>query len=134
MTGDRVLDARAALDSARSERAAAEQARAQAPQHLDLFSDPDPPADWLQPRSPSGEWTEGALETLRELASELETLTVEHLRQRVGPTYDLRALGAVLKAGARRGWIVSSGEYVNGGPERHGRPIAVWISNLRRPA
>ena len=132
MTTDRVLDARAALDAARSERSAAERAQAEGPQLVDLFADPDPLGDWTNPRSPTQEWTEDAVAALHDLALSRETFTVDAVLSRVGSTYDKRAVGAVLRVGHRQHWI-SADVWVAGGPERHGRPIRLWRSLLWRP-
>lgn len=87
------------------------------------------PESWQEPKSPPKGWKADALEQLRELARERQSFTVEDLRPRVGPTVDYRALGAVLTAGARKGWIRAAG-WVPGGRERHSRPIREWLSQI----
>ncbi len=54
---------------------------------------------------------------------------VEDLDQHLPPTVDRRAVGWVLRQGARNGWMHATG-YVNGGPSRHGRPVVLWQSDI----
>lgn len=121
---DRLRETRVYIEQLRRERAEAKAARSP-----DLFSAPA----WTEPTSPPPGWREHALELVRQLAVERETFTVEHLRPLVGPTPDFRALGAVLTAASKRHWI-RAGAWVQGGRERHGRPIREWISYLYEEA
>jgi hypothetical protein len=72
-------------------------------------------------------WKEAALRELRALAETRQHFTVEHLSPRVPATTDLRALGAILREGAKRGWIIAEG-WTPGDRTRHGRPVRVWRS------
>lgn len=90
----------------------------------DLFSAPT----WADPQSPGERWLADALEIVRTAAESRESFTVEDLT--FSSTPDARAVGAVMRQAARRGWITNAG-YVTSGRERHGRPVVLWISKLR---
>jgi hypothetical protein len=91
----------------------------------DLFSQLESVADHA-----GDEWRDRALDLVHYLALTRDTFTVEDLDEQLPPTVDRRAVGWVLRRGARLGWMVHAG-YENGGPSRHGRPVVLWQSNLR---
>jgi hypothetical protein len=83
-------------------------------------------------RSP---FVEVALDLLYEYASKNEEVFIDDFyafaKDRLPETHDLRALGAVIKAGFQNGWITHSGEYrlSKGGG---GSPRKVWVSTVRQ--
>jgi hypothetical protein len=109
----RLHDAAAALDDYRRERDAAEP---------DLFSALASVAEHEGHR-----WRDQALDLLHVIASTKATFTVEDLDDHLPPTLDRRAVGWVLRQGAKNGWMRADG-YVNGGRSRHGRPVVRWVS------
>ena len=72
-------------------------------------------------------WKDEALDLLHVIARTKRTFTVEDLDRHLPQTVDKRAVGWVLRQGARNGWMRADG-YVNGGRSRHGRPIVRWVS------
>lgn len=121
----RVLAVRDALGAYRAEQADRDASRARS-----LFDAPEPAPSWEAPRSATPEWVEHTLGVIRNLAETRDTLSAIDVKPLVDETYDLRAIGAVLVSAARRGWI-EKGPYIDGGRERHGRPIVEWRSRLR---
>jgi len=91
----------------------------------DLFSAPA----WEDPKNPGERWLADALEIVRTAAERRESFTVEDLS--FPSTPDARAVGAVMRSAARKGWIKNGG-YVASGRERHGRPVVLWHSTLNR--
>ncbi len=57
--------------------------------------------------------------------------TTEDLKALIPPhvhTHDARAWGGVMRAAARRGWIVATPDYrASGEVACHGRPMRVWV-------
>ncbi len=72
-------------------------------------------------------WTMQTLEAIRQVALTHAELTVEDLDGLIPPTYDLRAVGAVMLEASRRGYIRKLG-WVGSGAKRHGRPLRLWAS------
>jgi hypothetical protein len=100
-----------------------------------------PPTFWSEPTDPvdrvterAGQrWRAHALEAVRQAASRSERITVDDVhRFLTEPTYDLRALGGVMREAARRRWIERDGHayIVSARPETHGRPLALWRSRI----
>jgi hypothetical protein len=126
----RLDEALAALHSARA-------ARSDGP--LDLFGPPAELASVTQAiervtaHAPT-EWRRRALQAVRTTAQRLDELTVDDVRPSLPddvPVYDERALGSVMRAAARAGWIQSTRTYKpSERPEAHSRPMLVWRSHL----
>jgi hypothetical protein len=108
---DRLRQAVAALEHARA--GVREQS---SPQEPDLFSQLESVADHA-----GDEWRDRALDLVHWLALTRDTFTVEDLDEQLPATVDKRAVGWVLRRGARLGWYHAVG-HANGGPSRHGRP------------
>lgn len=85
------------------------------------------------PRSATRQWKEAAQAAIREAAIRLDCLTVEDV---IWPSrahaVDERARGAALLTAARAGVIEVTDEYRRAGPDRHGRPMRVFRSLLRK--
>lgn len=83
------------------------------------------------------EWYTEALEAVRYIAEGNFSFTTddvwEQLKQNVPQiiTPESRAMGAVMREAAKRGWIISSETYRKSKrPECHSRPVLVWRSQL----
>jgi hypothetical protein len=114
---DRLRAAVAALELHRQQRAEEEPP--------DLFSQLESVADHA-----GHEWRDRALDLVHWLALTRDTFIVCDLDPYLPPTIDRRAVGWVLRRGARNGWYHALG-YENGGPSRHGRPVVLWQSDVR---
>jgi hypothetical protein len=113
----RLADAVAALDAHRAERDQADP---------DLFSAIESVADHA-----GDEWRDRALDLVHHLALTRDTFTVCHLDPFLPATVDKRAVGWVLRRGARNGWYEAAG-YETGDRARHGRPVVRWRSRIFR--
>ncbi len=118
---DRLVEALDALNRAREQRLRVIEPPA------DLFSNSEP--DWTEPVSMSPAWRDAVLAEIERVARTHREFTVQDLN--APACYDARAVGAVMVAASRKGWMRRIG-WVGGGPERHGRPVALWASNLYR--
>jgi hypothetical protein len=76
-------------------------------------------------------WRQEALEAVYETAKRLAYFTVMNLDGLIPATLDKRAVGWVLREGAKRGWYEADG-YETGDRTRHGRPVVRWRSLIYR--
>lgn len=77
--------------------------------------------------SDDGEWVEGALVAVRELARSHARFTADDVRARVGPGPSRNGgLGAILAQAAREGVITCVGYATSRRPARHGGLLRVW--------
>lgn len=85
------------------------------------------------------EWIAAAKAVVWALIKLGEPFTSDHIwrgldERGVGKPREPRALGAVLRAAAKAGYIQSTGEWFKSErPENHSRPVAVWLP-VRRAA
>lgn len=80
-------------------------------------------------------WKEDVLNAIHRLALTVEDFTTddvwEAVRLNESTTHEPRAIGALMKRAADRGWIRPTPTYrKTTRPEAHGRPIRVWKSRL----
>jgi hypothetical protein len=66
-----------------------------------------------------------SLDLVHYIALVRDTFSVNDLDEHLPPTIDERAVGWVLRQGARLGWY-----HLNGGATRHGGPVVLWESEL----
>lgn len=81
------------------------------------------------------EWRDHALEAVRQAALTNDLVTVDEVHPFISEaTYDLRALGGVMRTAGRRGWIrrLPNQYRPSKRPETHSRPLAVWESLIYR--
>jgi hypothetical protein len=119
---DRLRQAVAALEHSRTGAAG----NGSSPQEPDLFSQLESVADHA-----GAQWRDRAQDLVHWIAMTRQTFTVCDLDPYLPPTADRRAVGWVLRRGARNGWYAAIG-YESGGPSRHGRPVVVWRSLINR--
>lgn len=82
-------------------------------------------------------WKRAAAERMRYLAESCDTFTSDDilifLEARGIVTGNNKAIAAILQAGARAGLIKTTEQFVRcKRPQRHGAPVMVWKSNIRR--
>jgi hypothetical protein len=80
-------------------------------------------------------WREIALLAVKTAAKSKGYLTTDDVWQRIRlteyQTHEKRALGPVMRAAQKRGWIVPLDEWeLSKRPECHRRPCRVWVSRL----
>jgi hypothetical protein len=117
--------------SARLDAARAELDRFRAQRVTTLFESP------VDETSATKRWHAHALEAIRRAAAEHRFLTVDQVHEHLTePTYDLRALGAAMRAAARAGLIrrVPGDFRTSQRAGTHGRPLAVWESLIATDA
>lgn len=79
------------------------------------------------------EWRTKALEELHNIATRMQTFTVNDFRERVDQsglvTHDKRAMGGVMRTGVKLGWIEKTGQSI---PSRVGHlaPLQIWRSKV----
>lgn len=81
-------------------------------------------------------WLAAAKNVVWQLIKEGEGFTTDHVWERLDAlgvhTHEPRALGAVMRAAARAGWISNTGSYFKSGrPGCHSRPIPLWLPKRR---
>lgn len=104
------------LDLAQAEQAA-DNAIAQAGEHADP------------------QWTQRALDAVWDLAIGNATLTTDDVWALLAHvdtgTHEPRALGAVMRTAAGKGWVYASDDYRKSQrPACHARPLRVWVSRI----
>ncbi len=82
-------------------------------------------------------WARAALAAVRATAISHPSFTVDDVWPELTKatasgflTHDYRALGAVMRHAAKRGWICQTGEYRKSFVRNHGTPRPVWRSLL----
>lgn len=80
-------------------------------------------------------WTERALDAIWDLAVDNATLTTDDVWAALAhvdtQTHEPRAMGAVMRVAAGKGWVYASDDYRKS--ERaacHARPLRVWVSRI----
>ena len=81
------------------------------------------------------EWSKYARVCLRSLCERKQTLTVDDLCALLSRydvhTHNSSALGAIMRHGAKSGWMKLSGEYKKSDdPKKHSRVLPIWQSLL----
>lgn len=81
------------------------------------------------------QWTERALDVIWDLAIDHATLTTDDVWAALAnvdtQTHEPRAMGAVMRVAAGKGWVYASDQYRKS--ERaacHARPLRVWVSRI----
>ena len=79
-------------------------------------------------------WKDACVDTIHRLALEREDFTTDDVWEAMDPearTHERRAMGAMMRRAADRGWIRPTTLYKpTARPEAHGRPVRVWASRL----
>jgi hypothetical protein len=124
---DRLNEARRALDAMRAAR----------DDGLTLFGDDADAAVESVTSHESEPWRERALDALYRAARMNLSLTVLDLwyfcAECMEDVLDARAVGGIMREGARRAWIRATDQYrPSSNPAHHGRPLRVWRSLIYR--
>lgn len=108
------------------------------PGQMDLLSAQDPHTEAAIKRAgdhANDRWKIAAMRALIAAASDLDTLTIDDVWERLTPTghvtHENRAMGAIMKRGAALGYIEATTEHRplrRVTERRHGRPVRVWRS------
>lgn len=94
---------------------------------------------WIEEvrRNADAQWRGTACEVVRQIALLRETFTTDaiwYVMDRDHPkksTHEPRAMGAIMRDAAQRGWVRATARYApSSRPECHSRPVRVWESLL----
>lgn len=81
------------------------------------------------------EWIEHTLHVIWCLAVAQDEITTDDIWQTIGDvaaTHEPRALGAVMKKAAAKGWVSPTDRYrPSSRPACHARPVRIWASHIR---
>lgn len=103
------------------------------PAYSTLIREPQSLEDALKVVKENAEttWLSQAMSVIRELCETQEEFCADDIWDRLGATREPRALGAVLRMAAKRGWCKKTHVYLPSKRiECHGRPICLWQSRL----
>ncbi len=83
----------------------------------------------------NGEWLQEAMDTVIAMAIRLDTFTTDEVWAQLETsdvwTHEPRAMGAIMVAAQREGWVVATDQWRISSRRRcHSRPLRVWKSTV----